>query len=140
MKTFSEYINESNDRIFRNEDGSNWGIIDTSVSRKINQGGYEQIGVGLLKTFEKKGQDSEYAFVDLLSNEKDKAKEAELKSGERLVRYMSRTTIISDMVILCILNADKGYMKYMENIDDDPDIEDAKWSRPQKFAYLRVKY
>ena len=139
MKTFSEYINESNDRIFRNEDGSKWGIIDTSVSRKINQGGYEQIGVGLLKTFEKKGQDSEYAFV-IGTEVQGEEKQANLKKGERLVRYMSRVTLISDMVPMCILNADKGYMKYMENIDDDPDIEDAKWSRPQKFAYLRVKY
>ena len=140
MKTFSEYLTEKNDRIYRNEDGSKWSIADTSVSRKIKQGGYNQIGVGLLKTFEKKGQDSEYVFVELQSNEKDKEKEVDLKPGERLVRYMSRTTLISDMVILCILNADKGYMKYMENIDDDPDLEDAKWSRPQKFAYLRVNY
>ena len=139
MRSFRE-IAESDNRIYRNEDGKNWSIADTSISKKIRQVGYKQLGVGLLKTFEKKGQDSEYVFVDLLSNEKDKVKEAELKSGERLVRYMSRVTLISDMVPMCILNADKGYMKYMENIDDDPDIEDAKWSRPQKFAYLRVKY
>jgi hypothetical protein len=139
MRSFRE-IAESDNRIYRNEDGKNWSIADTSISKKIRQVGYKQIGIGLLKTFEKKGQDSEYVFVDLLSNEKDKAKEVELKPGERLVRYMSRTTLISDMVILCILNADKGYMKYMENIEDDPDLADAKWSRPQKFAYLRVKY
>ena len=139
MRSFRE-IAESDNRIYRNEDGKNWSIADTSISKKIRQVGYKQIGIGLLKTFEKKGQDSEYVFVDLLSNEKDKAKEVELKPGERLVRYMSRTTLISDMVILCILNADKGYMKYMENTEDDPDLENAKWSRPQKFAYLRVKY
>jgi len=139
MRSFRE-IAESDNRIYRNEDGKNWSIADTSISKKIRQVGYKQIGIGLLKTFEKKGQDSEYVFVDLLSNEKDKAKEVELKPGERLVRYMSRTTLISDMVILCILNADKGYMKYMENTEDDPDLENAKWSRPQKFAYLRVNY
>ena len=44
------------------------------------------------------------------------------------------------MAPLCVLNADKGYMRTMENIDEDPDLEDAQWSKPQKFDHLRTIY
>jgi len=82
-------------------------------------------------------------FTYLLKNEK--YKEVEFKAdnknkAEVLVRYVSRVTAAGNMMPLCILNAEKGYMRFMENIDGDPDLEDAQWSKPQKFDYLRIIY
>jgi len=135
---FKEILTEN--RIYRNEDGKKWGIIDTTVTNYANKLGLNQIGVGLLKKFAKKGQASEMAFYYLQSNEKDKEKEADLKSGERLCRYMTERSVISGEIPICILNADKGYMKFLDNIDEDPEPEDYEWSKPYKFEYLRVKY
>jgi hypothetical protein len=135
---FKEILTEN--RIYRNEDGKNWGIIDTTVTNYANKLGLKQIGVGLLKQFAKKGQASEMTFYDLLSNEKYKTKEVDLKSGERLCRYMTEKSVVNGEFPICILNADKGYMKFLENIDKDPEPEDYKWSKPFKFEYLRVNY
>jgi len=44
------------------------------------------------------------------------------------------------MTPLCILNADKGYMRFMDNIEEDSDIEDAEWSKPYKFDHLRTTF
>jgi len=100
-------------------------------------------GLGLLETFFKSGDDKPYTFVYLLKNEKQKEddfKAANKNKDEKLVRYASRVTVAGGMMPLCILNAAKGYMRIMENIDDDPEIEDAQWSKPMKFNYLRTVY
>ena len=129
-----------NEKVYRNDDESKWDIIDTSLTKLANKIGLKKIGVGLLKKFAKNGQASEMNFYDLLSNEKTKANEVSLKKGERLCRYMSDRSAKIGEYPLCALNADSGYMKFIDNIDSDPDPEDFKWSKPFKFEYLRVNY
>jgi len=136
--SFKNYITESK-RVFRNESPQKWAIIDTDVQKYMRKLGLIQIGVGILKEFAKKHLDKEFAFCDLYSNEKDKAHLVKLKSGERLCRYVSRVTIAGDMAPLCILNADTGKMRFMENSDID-NLEDLKWSKPQMLEYLRTTY
>ena len=31
-------------------------------------------------------------------------------------------------------------MRFMENINEDPDLEDAQWSKPEFFDHLRTTY
>jgi len=141
MKTFREFINESA-KIYRNEKYDKWSI-DSEIQSFLSKTGHTIIGIGLLEKFFKKRQDSEFVFVYLGKNEKGKADEfkADNKNkSEILCRYVSRRTASEGMMPLCILNADKGYMRFMDNIDDDPELEDAEWSKPQKFNYLRTTF
>ena len=131
-----------NEKVYRNEKPTKWSLPD-EVQRKITREGLQIIGIGLLEKFAKNNQDSEFVFTSLLKNERQKGqdfKNSNPNPGEILCRYTSNRTAIAGESHLCILNADKGYMRFMENIDSDPDIEDAKWSKPQKFRYLRTTF
>ena len=132
---FKEMFTESS-RIYR-KDKKPWAY-DNDIARYIRQKGLKEIAIGITKSLWKSGRDSEMVFVDLYSNEKNKENMVDLKSGERVCRYVSRTTAAGDMAPLCILNADKGYVKFMENDAEQP--LDIIWSKPQKFEYLRTTY
>lgn len=129
-------------KIFRNEKPTKWSPDEDAYSY-LNKIGNTMCGIGELEKFVKAGKSNGFIFCYLAKNEIDRTKEFEANNknkGEKLVRYITRNTAAGGMLPLCILNADKGYMRFMDNIDDDPDLEDAVWSKPQKFEYLRVIY
>jgi len=100
-------------------------------------------GIALLDKFAKSGDDKEFLFAYLSKNEYQKGVDFSSDNknkDEKLVRYASRATIAGGMMPLCILNVAKGYMRFMENIDIDPELEDAQWSKPEKFNYIRTIY
>ena len=142
IREILQNVNESKANIYRNENWKTWSLDDDGW-RYMNKMTNQICGHGLLEIHVKSGKDNPYTFAYLGKTEK--GKEEEFKSmnknaSEKLVRYASRVTVAGGMVPLCILNADKGYMRIMENIDDDPELEDAQWSKPMKFNYLRVVY
>jgi len=142
IREILENLNEAKPRVFRNERSGNWEK-EKVVADYLAKLGYEICGIGLLESFFKARKDNEYIFVYLGKGEYEKGKRFDSMNqnpSEKLVRYASRNTVAGGMVPLCILNADKGYMRIMENIDEDPDIEDAQWSKPMKFNYLRTVY
>ena len=135
-------LDESKSRIYRNDDWKNWSEDDDGFryAKKMTN---QICGLGMLEIHFKSRKDNPYTFMYLGKGERGKGKdfEAENKNkGEKLVRYASRVTVAGGMMPLCVLNADKGYMRIMENIDEDPEIQDAQWSKPMKFNYLRVVY
>ena len=128
--------------IYRNENWKKWSLDDDGW-RYANKMTNQICGHGLLEIHSKSNKDNPYTFLYLGKNEKSKEKEFKeinKNKDEDLVRYASRVTVAGKMMPLCILNAAKGYMRIMENIDDDPEIEDAQWSKPMKFNYLRTVY
>jgi len=144
IREILENLNEKV-KIYRNEPQSkvkNWAF-GSENSSFIHKKGLNVIGIGALAKFVKAGKDNIVIFVDLFSNEKDKGKEfnsMNKNKGETLCRYFTDTTRVSDIVPLCILNADKGYMRFLENIDDDPELEDAIWSKPEYLDHLRTTF
>ena len=140
MQNFKELFTEAKN-IYRNETTAKWSLPATA-SKFVSKVGGNIIGIGLLKKFAKANQASDFIFISL-KNDYDKAKmfkDNNPNPGERLCRYVSDRTAISGEMPLCVLNADKGYMRFMENINEDPSIEDAEWSKPEKFDHLRTTY
>ena len=142
LRDIIERIDESKPRVSRNDKPGSWDM-ESEVRNAISKKGATICGIGLLEKFFKKREDKVFTFTYLFENEKQKGDEFDSLAknhSEKLVRYASRATIAGGMMPLCILNADKGYMRFMENIDEDPDLEDAQWSKPQFFNYLRTIY
>jgi len=140
MKKFSEFITEAKPKIFRNEQTTKW-MPDPDALKYGKQVGLTMIGIGELEKIVKEGRDNAFVFFYLFKNERNKGlefKKDNKNTSEILVRYVTRNTAASGMAPLCILNPDKGYMRFIENIDEDPELEDAEWSKPQKFNYLRT--
>jgi len=132
-------IRESKPKIFRDGSKDKWDL--EGMDNYINKIGLSILGIGLLEKFFKTKKDATYIFTNLFKGEEAKGKEfldGNPNKNEILCRYASNSTIAGGMTPLCILNSEKGYMRYLENIDDDPELEDAEWSKPQYFNYLRV--
>ena len=139
MKTFRELAEAKN--IYRNEKSINKWSFDETAKNYVDYIGNTICGIGILAKFAKAGQAKDFIFVYLGRNEKGKGKEFKdnnKNKAEELVRYVSRNTANARMAPLCVLNAEKGYMRFMENIDEDPELEDAQWSKPEKFDHLRT--
>jgi len=139
MGKFREIL-EAKPKLFKHENPNKWSP-DEDAYREGNKSGLTMIGIGELAKFVKQKKLNAFVFWYPFKNEKDK--EAEFKSqnknkDEMLVRYSTRVTAAGGMAPLCILNVAKGYMRFMENINDDPDLKDAKWSKPQFFDHLRT--
>ncbi len=141
MKTFREIVERAN--IYRNEKSTDRWSFDETAKKYVNQMGNTICGIGILAKFAKASLANDFIFIYLGTNEKGKGKEFKANNknkDEDLVRYVSRNTANGGMAPLCILNAEKGYMRFMENIDDDPELDDVQWSKPQKFDHLRTVY
>jgi len=139
---FRDLLIEAKPKIYRNDNWKKWSVDDDGF-RYATKMSNQICGIGLLEMFAKKNEDKPYTFLYLLKNEKQKEQEFKANNknkDEDLVRYASRVTVAGGMMPLCILNAAKGYMRVMENIDEDPDIDDAQWSKPMFFNYLRTVY
>ena len=141
MGTFKEYITEKA-KIYRNEKVTDWSF-DGEAKDYAEHMGNTICTIGESEENIKSGRSNIFVFMYLGRNEATKGKEFSednKNKDEELVRYITRATAAGGMAPLCILNVAKGYMRIMENIDDDPEIEDAKWSKPVKFRYIRSIY
>lgn len=141
--SFKEFLNESK-AIRRNGQSREWEMPKLA-KQYIDRVGGNIIGRGITKKiWDTMKAESEFIFFELWSNEKHlekQFKENNKNKSEVLCRYVSNTTAISGMAPLCILNADKGYMRFLDNIDEDPsDMEYFEWSKPEKFQWLDVTF
>lgn len=126
--------------IYRHEKTNKW-TFEPEVKSYVDKMGHTIIAIGLLEKFFKSRKDNPFIFTYLSKNEKGKSddfKATNKNKDELLCRYASRNTIAGGMMPLCIINPAKGYMRFMENIDEDPELEDAQWSKPEKFDHLRT--
>ena len=141
---FKDFITEAKPAIYRHDDMSKWAEQDNPGFKFSEKQSGLICGIGLLEKFAKKNQDKLFTFTYLGKTEQatigKEFKMNQINKGEMLCRYVSNAIAAAGERHLCILNADKGYMRYMTNIKEDPEIEDAKWSKPEYFRYLRVIY
>jgi len=135
LKNINEKVNierKYNMKLISSDDDG-WTYAKRVAKRRI-------CGFGELQMHLKKGNDKPITLIELDKNEEYKEDEVQKEKGERLLRYATSTTVAGGMMILCLVNADKGYIKYPENLDDIEDLEDIEWSKPFYFEYLKVNY
>ena len=109
-------------QIFRNIKNTTWIELDEGFTnaKRINK---TICGFGLLEKFYRSQKISPYTFTYLDECEYQKGVNFDKENkneGEKLVRFTSSTLSAGEINALCILNADKGYMRYMENIENQP--------------------
>jgi len=144
-KFFNKKIDQS--RIYLDNTSEKWGIPieQKTYTERI---GYDKklFGIGITQHNWDKKQDSVYTFYDFFDNDlfrnKDVQEMLNIEKNEKLCRYLSNTTIVSNMIPLCIINEKEGYIKYMENNDIEissmDDIDYLTFGNKEPLEHLRL--
>ena len=96
----------------------------------------EILAVGERKKFVREHEYKQFVFIPLLENEENSYDCISLRDDEVICRYMTNTTAIGGMMPLCILNATKGTLRLVKDLEAPK--EDLEFLRGVQFEYLRV--
>jgi hypothetical protein len=131
-------IVESTARIFVDKSTDRWGI-DSDI-RKFGERYGKLVAVFMTKANFKAMNDSErWCFEE---GDLPDWVQQELKSGEKIVRYITRRSLISGMAPLIKIDTKKGVVYFLKDPDANLSSQDNEYwefeKRPTKLEYMRV--